>query len=116
MSRRLVWFVGGAAAGASGAAYVKRKVNRAVDRVVETVRPSNVATSAGGAVRRAGQRVTDAVREGVAAARRRERELLAERDGRLVRLGDYLGDGDEVIVDGDPVESGRVIVMRQRPS
>ncbi|WP_116998470.1 hypothetical protein [Desertimonas flava] len=114
MSRRAVWFVGGAAAGASGAVYVKRKVTKAVDRVVDTVRPSNVASSATGAVRRAGHRVTEAVREGVTAARRRERELKAERDGRLVRLGDYLSDGDEVIVDGEPVESARVIVMRQR--
>ena len=49
----------------------------------------------------------------------RERELIAERDGRLVRLGDHLQPGDELLVDGEPVESGRVILMRRprsRPS
>lgn len=108
--RRAAWFVGGAAAGASGAVYVKRKVVT----VANKVKPSNVAHSATGAVKRATHRVGDAVREGVSAARRRERELKAERDGRLVRLADYLGDGDEVVVDGEPVDSARVIVLRQR--
>jgi hypothetical protein len=31
-----------------------------------------------------------------------------------VRLSDYLGDGDEVVVDGEPIDSARVIVLRQR--
>ena len=88
--RRLVWFMGGAAAGASGVVYTKRKVAEAVDKV----RPSNLAHSASSSARRAVNRVGDAVREGVTAARRRERELVAERDGRLVRLSDYLTDGD----------------------
>jgi hypothetical protein len=39
--------------------------------------------------------------------------LRAERDGRLVRIGDHLHPGDEVLVDGTPVESGRVILMRR---
>ena len=52
------------------------------------------------------------MREGVTAGRRREHELRAERDGRLVRLSDYLDDGDQVVVDGEPIDSGRVIVMR----
>src|SRR5262245_13842213 len=108
--RRAVWFVGGAAAGASGALYVKRTVAA----VAQRVRPANVAKSAGGAVRRAGNRVGDAMREGVVAGGRREKELRAERDGRLVRLIDYLSEGDEVVIDGEPVDSARVIVMRRR--
>lgn len=108
--RRSVWFVSGAAAGASGALYVKRKLVEVADRV----RPANVARAASGAVGRTGRRVTAVVRESVVAARRRERELRAERDGRLVRLSDYLAEGDEVVVDGEPVDSARVIVMRQR--
>jgi hypothetical protein len=107
--RRVVWFVGGVAAGAAGAGYAKRKAAEAARRLA----PSNVARSAGNSVRRTGQRVADAVREGRQAARVRERELIAERDGRLVRLGDHLQPGDEVLVDGTPVESGRVILMRR---
>lgn len=110
MMRRVAWFVGGVAAGASGAGYAKRRVSAAAAKL----KPTNVAHSATGAMGRGVHRVTDAVKEGVSAARRRERELRAERDGRLVRLSDHLGEGDELLVDGELVESGRVIVMRQR--
>ena len=109
MIRRVVWFVGGVATGAAGAGYAKRKVISAANRM----RPSNVAHSASTALRRGGRRVTGAVHEGVTAARRREDELRAERDGRLVRLRDHLADGDEVLVDGEIVEPGRVILMRR---
>ena len=64
-------------------------------------------------MRRSGQRVADAVREGRQAAQVREREMRAQRDGRLVRLDDHLRPGDEVLVDGQPVESARVILMRR---
>ena len=107
---RAVWFVGGVAAGATGAGYLKRKVRTAANKL----RPSNVVHSASSVVGREVHRVTDAVREGVTAARRRERELKAERDGLLVDVTDQLGEGDELLVDGEAVESGRVIVMRQR--
>jgi hypothetical protein len=107
--RRVVWFVGGVATGAAGAGYAKRKVTAAANRM----RPSNVAHSATTALRRGGQRFVGAVHEGVTAARRREDELRAERDGRLVRLRDHLADGDEVLVDGEIVEPGRVILLRR---
>ena len=108
--RRTFWFVSGIAAGAGGTRYVKRKVAAAADKL----RPSNVAHSATDTVSRGLHRVADAVKEGAAAARHRERELRAERDGLLVRLEDHLSEGDELLVDGQAVESGRVIVMRQR--
>lgn len=108
--RRAAWFVGGVAAGITGAGYTKRKVSSAANKL----KPSNVARSATDAVSRGVHRVTDAVKEGVTAARRRERELKAERDGLLVHLSDHLTEGDELLVDGEAVESGRVIVMRQR--
>lgn len=108
--RRVTWFVGGVAAGAAGTGYAKRKVAAAANKL----RPSTVAHTAGGALGRGVHRVADAVKEGLAAARRRERELEAERDGLLVRLSDHLSDGDQLLVDGEAVESGRVIVMRQR--
>jgi hypothetical protein len=109
MMRRAAWFVGGVAAGAAGVGYTKRKVGETARKLA----PLNVARGAAGSVRGAGRRVTDALREGRQAAQVRERELRAERDGRLVRLGDHLRPGDEVLVDGEPVESGRVILMRR---
>lgn len=100
--RKVVWFAGGVATGMAGAGYARRKVVSTARRVA----PLNVARTTIG-------RVGDAVREGRAAARTRERELRAERDGRLVRLRDHLHPGDEVLVDGEPVESGRVILLRR---
>ncbi len=107
--RRVVWFAGGLVAGAAGAGYAKRKVTTTARKLA----PANVAKGAVDSVKRTGHRVADAMREGRAAANVRERELRAERDGRLVRLGDHLRPGDEVLVDGQPVESGRVILMRR---
>jgi hypothetical protein len=111
MMRRTVWFVSGVAAGAAGAGYTKRKLAAAAHRLA----PANVARGATDQVRRTGQRVADAVREGRRAAQARERELRAQRDGRVLRLSDHLQPGDEVLVDGAPVESGRVILMRRKP-
>jgi hypothetical protein len=109
MMRRVVWFAGGIAAGAAGAGYAKRKVGEAA----KAMAPANVARGAARSMGRTGRRVADAVREGRQAAQVRERELRAERDGRLIRLGDHLRPGDEVLVDGEPVESARVILMRR---
>jgi hypothetical protein len=107
--RRVVWFAAGVAGGVAGVGYAKRKVGRAA----RAMAPANVARGAVGSVQRTGRRVADAVREGRQAAHVRERELRAERDGRLVRLEDQLRPGDEVLVDGQPVASARVILMRR---
>lgn len=108
--KRTVWFVSGVAAGAAGAGYAKRKAAAAAARLA----PANVARGASETARRTGRRVTEAVREGRRAAQARERELRAEREGRVVRFSDHLQPGDEVIVDGTPVESGRVILLRRK--
>ncbi|MGZ4724051.1 MAG: hypothetical protein ACXV8L_07550, partial [Ilumatobacteraceae bacterium] len=50
---------------------------------------------------------------GRTAMRAKEAELRARLDGRVVRLADDLDDGDEVLVDGVPVELGQVIVLKQ---
>jgi hypothetical protein len=107
--RRIVWFATGVAAGAAGAGYAKRRVGQAAHAMA----PANVARAAAGGVKRTGKRFADAVHEGRLAAQIRERELRAERDGRLVRLGDHLRPGDEVLVDGQPVETARVFLMRR---
>lgn len=110
--KRTFWFMSGVATGLAGVSYTKRKVSTVTQRLT----PVRVARTAGTRVRRSGQRVVDAVRDGRDAARARERELWAERDGQVVRLSEHLQPGDEVLVDGAPVESGRVILMRRRRS
>lgn len=101
MMKRLVWFVSGAVAGVVGTGVAKRKVRA----VAADLAPTQVA-------KRAGERVRDAVAEGVRAARAREAELKAQLEG-TGTLADELHEGDTVLVDGRPVEPGQVIVLRQ---
>ncbi len=108
--RRATWFVAGVAAGAGGANYAARQVRRRA----EQLRPANVARSAADRARLGGRRVADAVREGRVAMRDREDELKARRDRRARPIDDQLDPGDELLVDGRPVESGRVIVLKRR--
>ena len=109
MSRRLTWFIAGAAAGAAGASYAKRQVKR----TASTLAPSNVARSGVTAVRRQGRHIVDAVHEGRSAMRDREDELRARRDGRVRQLDDQLGPDEELLVDGRPVASERIVVVRR---
>lgn len=101
MIKRLTWFVGGAVAGAVGAGAAKRKVKS----TAAALAPTTVA-------RQATQRVRDAVTEGRRAARTKEAELRARLEGRHVSLADHLSTGDEVLVDGQPVDPAQVIVLR----
>ncbi len=102
MMKRLTWFVGGAVAGAAGAGAAKRKVKAKASELS----PANVA-------RGVRSRVSDAVHDGKRAARAKEAELRARLEGRGTTLADTLDDGDEVLVDGVPVEPGQVIVLKQ---
>ena len=102
MIKRLVWFVGGAVAGAAAAIAGGRKVKAAAVELA----PANVA-------RKAGDRLKDAVAEGKRAMRAKEAELRGRMNGTAHSLADDLEEGDEVIVDGRPVEPGQVIVLKQ---
>lgn len=108
--KRVTWFVTGAAAGAAGASYATRKVKQTAAQLA----PSNVARGAVHRVRQGGRQVVDAVREGRSAMRAREDELKARRDARAEPLDDRLEPGDQLLVDGRPVDTGRVIVLRQK--
>lgn len=110
MMKRLTWFVGGVAAGAVGANYAKRKVRETAAQIA----PAHVARTTVARLRLRGLDVVDAVREGRQTMRHHEDELRARRDGRLESLDQHVAPGDRVFVDGVPVESGRVIVMRER--
>ena len=87
MMKRLVWFLGGAAAGIAGAGVAKKKVKAAAAELA----PANVARKAGG-------RARDAYQEGKRAMRAKEAELRARLDGRSGTLADDLDPGDTVLV------------------
>jgi hypothetical protein len=113
MIKRVTWFVSGVAAGAAGAGYAKRKVRRTVQRTAAQLAPATIAKQAAGKVRQRGRHVADAVREGREAMRARELELRARRDDHVETLEQHLAPGDQLFVDGRPVDSAQVIVLRQ---
>lgn len=102
MIKRLTWFVGGLAVGAAGVGTAKKRVKAKAAELT----PVNVA-------KRTSARVRDAIGEGKRAARAKESELRARLDGRSHNLADQLDSGDEVLVDGLPVQAGQVIVLKQ---
>jgi hypothetical protein len=110
MMKRVTWFAGGVAAGIAGAGYAKKKVKEAASNVA----PGQVAKTAVSKARAKTRDIADAVREGRTVMSQHEDELRAKREGRLESLEDHVEPGDKVFVDGQPVHSGRVVVMRQR--
>jgi hypothetical protein len=94
--KRVTWFAGGVVVGATTAVYAAGKVKRKAAQL----KPVNVAKSAVSSVRGRFEDLADAVREGRAAMREKERELRARRDGAV---------DTEVVA----VEQGRVIVFQQ---
>ncbi len=102
MIKRLTWFLGGAVAGVAGVGVAKRKMKQAATQLTPRKIAHGVTT-----------RVHDAVAEGRRAMRSREAELRARLDGSAKFLADDLDEGDEVLVDGHPVEPGQVIVLKQ---
>jgi hypothetical protein len=108
--KRVTWFVTGVAAGAAGANYATKKVKRTASQLA----PVNVAKGAAGRVKQGGRHVVEAVREGRSAMHAREDELKARRDARVEPIDDRLDPGDQLLVDGVPVDAGRVIVMKPK--
>ncbi len=108
--RRLGWFVAGAAAGAGAMRMARRRVRSAVRQLS----PRNVAGRVEQRVRSKVDEVGDAIREGRAAKANRERQLRAVVDNRVDPMTDHVGPGDTVLVDGEPIDAGRVIVLRDR--
>jgi len=102
MMKRVTWFIGGAVAGAAGVTVAKRKVKQAANQLT----PKRMVTGIS-------SRVHDAYIEGIRAKRAREIELRGRLDGTVTSLADDLEEGDEVLVDGRPVEPGQVIVLKQ---
>ncbi|MFT3854735.1 MAG: hypothetical protein QM733_18655 [Ilumatobacteraceae bacterium] len=102
MIKRATWFAGGIVVGIAGAGMAKRKVKE----VAAQASPARVARSAFG-------RVGEAIGEGRRAARGREVELRARYEGvEPVALADELDPEAAVLVDGELVDAGKVIVLR----
>ena len=78
MPKRVTWFVVGAAAGAGGSLYARRKARQAVERM----QPTNVAKVAVVKARRSGRTLADAIREGRDAMRAKEAEMRSGQDDR----------------------------------
>jgi len=110
MIKRVTWFVGGVVAGAAGAGYAKKKVKSTAAHLA----PTNVVKVASVKVRDQGRHVVGAIKEGRAAMHAREDDLKARRDARVETLDDRLDPGDQLYVDGRPVDSARVIVMKRK--
>ncbi len=108
--KRATWFAGGVVAGLASAGYAKKKVRATASQVA----PAQIARSAATSVRSRTVNVVDAIREGRQVMKHTEDELRARREGRLTSLDEHVAPGDQVFVDGVPVESGRVIVMRRK--
>lgn len=107
---RVTWFVAGTAAGAAGAAYATKKVKQTAAQLA----PTNVARGAATRARSSGRTVVDAIREGRMAMRLKEDELKARRDARVEPVDGRLEPGEQLLVDGQPVETARVIVLKQK--
>jgi hypothetical protein len=110
MMKRVTWFAGGVVAGLASAGYAKKKVKETASQIA----PTQIAKSAVVTVRSKTSIVTDALREGREVMKHTEDELRARREGRLTSLDEHVAPDDQVYVDGVPVDSGRVIVMRPK--
>jgi len=82
MITRATWFVAGAAVGAVGASYTRRKVKA----VAEQMTPVNVARGVATRARTRGQDLVEAMREGRSAMRAKEDQLRAGRDTDAVAI------------------------------
>ncbi|MDA2956711.1 MAG: hypothetical protein ACO39Y_06925 [Ilumatobacteraceae bacterium] len=112
MIKRFVWFVTGGLTGALAVLFTRRRVKKQVARVTDLT-PIKVVKEATDSVRRTVTDVGDALRDGRDAMRHKEAELRARVEGRAESLDDALGHDDAVLVDGEPIEPGRVVVLRQ---
>ena len=105
MMKRLTWFMGGAAAGVVGASVAKKKVKAAASELS----PANLAHKAVEGVRDK----TNNVKQAIKTKQIELRARITGNPGHAATLADELQDGDAVFVDGQPVEPGQVIVLRQ---
>lgn len=111
MIKRLVWFVGGTVAGVTGTLFAGRRVKKRV----RTLAPVRVAQETSSRLRHRVADLGDAIVEGRQAMHDREVELRARVEGRVSALSEVdrpISDRDALLVDGETIEPGRVVVLR----
>lgn len=111
MIKRFVWFVGGTIAGVTGTLVAGRRVKRRV----RTLAPVRVVQDTTTRLRHKVADLGEAIDEGRQAMQAREAELRARVDGRVSALSEVdrpISERDALLVDGEPVEPGRVVVLR----
>jgi len=111
MIKRLVWFVGGTVAGVTGTLVAGRRVKKRV----RTLAPVRVAQETSSRLRHRVADLGDAIVEGRQAMHDREAELRARVEGRVSALSEVdrpISDRDALLVDGESIEPGRVVVLR----
>ena len=110
MIKRFIWFIGGTLAGVAGTVVAGRRVKRRV----RTLAPVRIAQDTSSRLRGRIDDLGRAVDEGRQAMHVRERELRARIEGRSSTLSELEGpvtDADALLVDGQPIEPGRVVVL-----
>jgi hypothetical protein len=112
MIKRFIWFVSGLLTGVVAMVFTGRKVRRRVEKVTN-LSPVKAVRDATQSVRQSVAEVGEAVRDGRDAMRAKEDELRARVEGRASSLDQDLDSDDTVLVDGEPIEPGRVVVLRQ---
>ncbi|MDQ3737542.1 MAG: hypothetical protein M3337_00050 [Actinomycetota bacterium] len=108
MIKRLTWFVTGAVTGAAGSGYARRKMREAAAQLT----PRNVAKSGAIALRRRGREVVDSVRAGRSPGSNGDSAARSADDP--ATIADRIAPDEEILVDGRPVDRGRIVVMRPR--
>lgn len=106
MTRRLTWFVTGAVTGAAGSRFVRRKTRQAAARIT----PRNVARSGAVTLRRKGREVVKMVRFTRPVGTNGE----LEGHDHPATIADRIAPDEEILVDGRPVDRGRIVVTRMR--
>ncbi len=111
MIKRFVWFVGGTIAGITGTLVAGRRVKKRV----RTLAPVRVVQGTTSRLRGKVADLGEAFDEGRQAMHHREAELRARVEGRAVPLADVgqpISERDSLLIDGETVEPGRVVVLR----
>ncbi|CAN5514053.1 hypothetical protein BH18ACT3_BH18ACT3_19040 [soil metagenome] len=108
MMKRLTWFVTGAVTGAAGSGYAKRRMRETAAQLT----PRNVARSGAVALRRTARDVVDIMRsrqDGVTNG-----DAVARQGDEPATIADRIAPDEEILVDGRPVDRGRIVVTRPR--
>ncbi|PIE31766.1 MAG: hypothetical protein CSA55_04905 [Ilumatobacter coccineus] len=110
MLKRVTWFSVGMAVGSFTMGMTFNRIRR---RMIQLA-PPVMARSMIDRTRSFGWRVLDAVKAGRLEMESTEAGLKARRDHHVEPIDDRLEPGDQVLVDGRPVDASRIVVVTDR--